>query len=126
MYEITIENSFSAAHRLNEYHGKCESVHGHNWKVQIVIESAELNKAGMVLDFKIAKNYLRNILKKLDHQFLNEIYPFNEINPTSENLAAFIYRELKKKFKKNRYDVAKVTVFETEHSSASFSRKEAG
>ena len=119
MYEIVVTGSFSSAHNLREYKGKCEAVHGHNWKVKVIIMSEELNSEGMVIDFNLAKKYLNNILKKLDHKYINEIEPFDKINPTSENIAKFIFQEMSQMIEGN-LKVKKVTVWETETSSASY------
>jgi len=119
MYEIEVTGSFSSAHNLREYKGKCEVVHGHNWKVKVIIMSEELNSEGMVIDFNLAKKYLNNILKKLDHKYINEIEPFDKINPTSENIAKFIFQEMSGMIEGN-LKVKKVTVWETETSSASY------
>lgn len=119
-YIITIESYFSAAHRLRGYRGKCENLHGHNWKVQINISSDRLDKTGMVFDFKEAKRLLGNILVLIDHKQLNEISFFKRRNPTSEIIAEFIFNKYQKKIK-TPLGLKSVTVWETPTSSATFS-----
>lgn len=136
MFEVRVEGSFSSAHRLREYKGKCEALHGHNWKVEVFIESQNLDKIGMVTDFKKIKKLLSEVLEKLDHAFLNDIAYFkkiqpvrkksiknklklsNGVNPTSENIAKYIFDQLQAKDKK--LNLKKVTVWESDNSAASF------
>ena len=120
MFEILVEDYFSAAHRLRNYQGKCEKLHGHNWKVQVLVVAEKLDKAGMLLDFKELKVRLENILQKLDHRCLNEVSPFDKLNPTSENLAQFVYQELKNNLVDTQANLSKVTVWETEKACASY------
>ena len=116
MYTVTIRTEFNAAHRLIDYHGKCESLHGHNWIVEVTVQSENLDKAGMVMDFSDLKREVSSLLENLDHKFLNELEPFKEQNPTSENIARFIYDSLKPVYK----NLTKVTVWETPTSCASY------
>ena len=95
MYEVMVEGNFSAAHNLRGYRKKCEKLHGHNWKVRVGIRGGKLDKYGMLIDFRDVKDYLEKIIKKLDHKYLNEISHFKVTNPTSENIARFIYNDLK-------------------------------
>lgn len=121
MYEIMVEDSFNAAHRLKGYQGECEGLHGHNWKVQALVMGKELDKTGLLLDFKELKTQLKKVLQKLDHHYLNEISPFDKLNPTSENLARFIFEELKKILVSSQFQLSKITVWETERAAASYS-----
>lgn len=116
MYTITIRTEFNAAHRLRDYHGKCESLHGHNWSVEVKVRSEKLDKTGMVLDFSDLKKKVSEFLEILDHKFLNELEPFKDKNPTSENIARFIYDGLKPMCR----DLLEITVWETPTSSASY------
>jgi len=116
MYNIKVELSFSSAHNLRGYKGKCESLHGHNWKVEAVVTSNTLDKCGMVMDFKILKTALKEILESLDHKYLNDIPYFKKVNPTSENIAKFIYQKIKLRIKK----ISAVTVWESENSAATY------
>ena len=120
MYEVIVEGSFSAAHNLRSYKKKCEKLHGHNWKVRVGIRGGELDRTGMLIDFTEVKDYLEGILEKLDHKYLNEISHFKVTNPTSENIARFIYTELKARLKGSRYGVSKVTVWESDTTSATY------
>lgn len=121
-YSITIEKYFSAAHKLRGYEGKCENIHGHNWKVHVTISSEYLDKIGMIMDFKDAKKILDRILNNLDHTQLENITFFKKHNPTSERIAEYIFKEYQNKLK-NDCLIQKVTVWETVSSSASFDGK---
>lgn len=115
MHSIKVEANFSSAHNLRGYKGKCEGLHGHNWKVELVV-CGKLDKIGMVADFRIVKNKLNSILEKLDHKYLNNIAYFKKVNPTSENIAKYIYDCLKNKLP----GIKSVTVWESENSSATY------
>src|SRR3989304_1721426 len=99
MYELTIISDFAAAHNLRGYEGECENLHGHNWKVEVMVTSKELNKIGLAVDFRVLKKMLEGILEKLDHKYLNEILPFDKENPSSENIARYIFNQFKKEIK---------------------------
>ena len=121
MFELTVISDFSAAHKLRGYAGKCENLHGHNWKVSVVVESKDLNRIGIVMDFKDIKKELNNVLEKLDHKDLNNLVFFKKINPSSENIASFIYSRISYKLKDKGVNVKKVSVWETDTSCASYS-----
>ena len=123
MYELMVHAQFSSAHSLRGYQGKCEALHGHNWKVEIQITAETLDKLGMVIDFKVLKQNLHHIIQRLDHKHLNDIPPFDSLNPSSENIAFYIFQELKKSLTPERITLAKVTVWESDDSSASYSEK---
>jgi 6-pyruvoyltetrahydropterin/6-carboxytetrahydropterin synthase len=116
MYSIKVESYFSAAHNLRAYKGKCESLHGHNWKVEALVTRSQPDKTGMVLDFGDLKIKLNNILEKLDHKYLNDIPYFKKVNPTSENIARYIYDSLKSQV----LSLESVTVWENNTSSATY------
>lgn len=116
MYNIKIEASFSAAHNLRGYKGKCEELHGHNWKVEVAAQKEGLDKIGMVLDFKYLKMVVKEALEEFDHKYLNKIPYFSKVNPTSENIAKYIYNKLKPKIS----IIKSVTVWESENSSATY------
>jgi 6-pyruvoyltetrahydropterin/6-carboxytetrahydropterin synthase len=116
MFSVKVEGNFSSAHNLRGYKGKCEVLHGHNWKIELVAAKDELDKTGMVLDFKYLKMQLNKILDKLDHRYLNRISYFKKVNPTSENIARYIYESLKTKIPV----IKSVTVWENATSSATY------
>jgi len=123
MYELMVYTHFSSAHSLRGYKGKCEELHGHNWKVGVQLEAETLDNLGMVIDFTILKQELHKIIQRLDHKHLNDIPPFDALNPSSENIAFYIFQELNKLLTHDRIVVAKVTVWESDDSSASYSEK---
>lgn len=120
MFEILVKSEFSAAHRLRNLHGKCEKLHGHNWKVEVSVESKRLTRDGLVMDFGILKQKLNQILKEFDHQFLNELPYFANDEPSSENIAKYIFIKLKKELKNDRVVLKKVSAWESETSCASY------
>ena len=122
MFEIKVKADFSAAHNLRNYEGKCERLHGHNWIVEALFRYKELDKDGLAVDFKIAKAALKDSIERLDHSYLNEVDFFKNSNPTSENIAKFIYDSVKKKIR-NIYSVA---VWENEKSCAIYSELDRG
>jgi len=115
-YKLSVTKTFSSAHCLREYKGKCENIHGHNWKVCAAFCGKELDKTGMLIDFTDLKAHLGNIMSALDHKFLNEQPPFDKINPTAENIAAFIFEQLKTA-ETETAKVCEVEVWESETSS---------
>ncbi len=120
MYKIEIKSEFSAAHSLKDYQGKCENLHGHNWQIEAEFESSELNSIGLVEDFGVLKKLLREVLFEFDHTHLNELPAFKNINPTSENIARYIFNNLGRKLRAPSYKLTKITVWETETSAASY------
>jgi queuosine biosynthesis protein QueD len=94
MFELTTIVDFEAAHRLPDYPGKCSRLHGHNWRVEVTVAGPELDGLGMLIDFRVLKQEITKIIETLDHYYLNEIEPFRDQNPTAENIARYIYREL--------------------------------
>lgn len=120
MYELTVEVDFSAAHQLRGYKGKCEKMHGHNWKIQINVMSHELNKLDLAIDFDELKKMAREIIQPLDHVFLNDVFPFTEKNPSSENIAKWIFDSMKKKLGNGNVQISAVTVWESSTASASY------
>ena len=121
MFELSVEVSFSAAHQLRGYKGKCENMHGHNWKVQVSVMSEDLNDIDLVIDFHELKKMAREVIAPLDHAYLNDIFPFTEKNPSSENMAKWIFDCMKKKIADNAVRVSAVTVWESDTSSATYS-----
>jgi 6-pyruvoyltetrahydropterin/6-carboxytetrahydropterin synthase len=122
MYEIKIKTDFAAAHCLREVGGKCESLHGHNFTVEVAIESEALDELGMVIDFRILKTKTQAVLQALDHRYLNELPLFKGKNPSSENLASYIFEELARQIDQQGYWVSWVAVCESETSRATYRR----
>jgi 6-pyruvoyltetrahydropterin/6-carboxytetrahydropterin synthase len=120
VYEILIQDTFSSAHRLREYGGKCEELHGHNWRVDVVVRADRLDDIGLAIDFRILKDHTRRILGALDHAFLNELTPFRDVNPSSENIARYIFDRLSQALAEAPVRVARVNVWESDHSCASY------
>jgi len=116
MFRLKIEGSFSSAHNLRGYKGKCEDLHGHNWRVEISAQSTELDDIGMLLDFKYLKNKLNAVLETMDHKYLNKLVFFKRINPTSENIAKYVYDQLKPRIPL----LNSVTVWENSTSAATY------
>lgn len=104
MFELVVNGAFEAAHRLVDYPGKCNRLHGHSWTVEMSVKGNKLDKIGMVADFKVLKNLLMEVLDAMDHQYLNELPQFATINPTAEHIAQYIYEAVEK------HDVFKSTV----------------
>ncbi len=120
MYEISIQTSFSAAHRLRNYQGDCEALHGHNWKVQVTVQSRTLNDIGLAIDFKTLKKITGETLDRMDHACLNDIAPFCDINPSSENIARVLYEEMKTSLTACGVSLLKVSVWESDNAWASY------
>ena len=121
MYELTVETGFASAHQLRGYKGKCENMHGHNWKVQISVTAERLNEIDIGIDFHDLKRMAEEVIAPLDHAFLNDIFPFTEKNPSSENIAKWIFDSLRKKLQENdTIRVSSVTVWESDTASASY------
>lgn len=120
MYEITVISNFSGAHRLRYLHGKCEELHGHNWKVEVSVASNQLGKEGVVIDFGILKQKVEKILKPLDHTYLNDLPFFSGIEPSSENIAKYIFDRLKTELKGYHVTLKKATAWESETSCATY------
>ena len=118
MYEVSRDHHFSSAHQLRGYGGKCESLHGHNWKLRIVARAEELDHLGMVIDFKLLKDALNELLESLDHTFLNEVEPFDKINPTAENIARFIAEDIDSRITDDRVSIHRCEVWESDGSRA--------
>ncbi len=121
MFEICVEHTFAAGHALRNYHGKCENVHGHNYRVQVAIEGPELDENGLLHDFADLKKRLRATSEYLDHQFINDLKPFDLVNPSAENIARFICEEVQKGL--SNAQISFVKVWETDTSSATYRPK---
>ena len=122
MYEVSVDETFAAAHNLRDYHGKCEDLHGHNYKVRVVLAGKELDATGLLYDFVHLKRVIQNVIREMDHKYLNELAPFDKLNPSAENIARHIHDQTAKQLlvTPNGTAVASVTVWETETSAATF------
>ena len=115
MYEITVEQFFEAAHFLRGYRGKCENIHGHRYKVRVRLKTGKLNEIGLSYDFTDIKLHLKGILERFDHSSLNDIPPFDKINPSAENIAGTIYSELKSRLSAESVTISAVEIWENPH-----------
>ena len=120
MYTISVEQHFDAAHYLRGYQGKCEALHGHRFGVVARLEAAQLDDIGMAYDFTLLKQHLGEILGRFDHTCLNDVPPFDEINPSSENIAATIYQELGPKLAGAPVSIVCIEVWESPQSGVSY------
>ena len=123
-YTLKVTLDFAAAHQLRDYPGECSQLHGHNWKLEVEIEANALDDMGMGLDFKVIKEHARAVTDRLDHQHLNELEPFVTVNPTAENIAAYIYRELGTRLNNDRVRVGAITLWETERACVRYTEKQ--
>lgn len=120
MFEVSVKGSFSGAHRLKGYRGKCETLHGHNWDIEVFVGTKRLDHGSLSIDFKILKKRLNDVLDLLDHRDLNGIEFFKKGNPSAENIAKFVYMKLKKALKGERVSLRRVSVWETRDSCATY------
>lgn len=123
MFRLKILTSFAAAHCLINYQGDCENLHGHNWRVEVTVRAHDLDDAGLGIDFKILKAETNQLLKTLDHKYLNELSPFHGISPSSENIARYLFRELSYKLNTDNIKVEIITVWESDFACASYSEE---
>jgi 6-pyruvoyltetrahydropterin/6-carboxytetrahydropterin synthase len=120
MYEISVEMHFDAAHFLRDYNGKCENLHGHRYTVVAKVRAEKPNKTGLAYDFTDLKKNLGEIIDRYDHHCLNEVTPYDKLNPSAENIAKTIYDELKEKLPKEKVTLTSVSAFETPHQGAEY------
>jgi 6-pyruvoyltetrahydropterin/6-carboxytetrahydropterin synthase len=121
MFEVTIEETFAAGHALRNYHGKCENVHGHNYRCQVSIQGEKLDEIGLLVDFVELKRVVHSVLDRMDHQWLNEFPPFDVLNPSAENMAKFIYDEVSSGLQaKGGIRVQSIRLWETDTASATY------
>jgi 6-pyruvoyltetrahydropterin/6-carboxytetrahydropterin synthase len=123
MYELKVVTRFAAAHRLTMVGTKCENLHGHNWKIEVILTGENLDEAGVVMDFGDVKTRLREIIGRLDHQYLNELAMFQGRQPTSERIAAYIAAELQQAILRPAVRVSRVSAWESEDACATFIAK---
>jgi 6-pyruvoyltetrahydropterin/6-carboxytetrahydropterin synthase len=120
MYELKIITEFSAAHNLRNFRGKCEALHGHNWKVEVVVRGSGLDDSGVVLDFAEVKGATKEIMEEIDHRYLNDLPFFTTHNPSSENIARYIFERLQNKIDNDRVRVSRVTAWESQDACATY------
>lgn len=121
MFEVSVEETFSAGHALRGYKGKCENPHGHNYRVRVSLVGEELDKIGLLYDFTALKQAMKQAIEQLDHKFLNDFPPFNTVNPSAENLARWFYERAAERLPAgNGIRVDAVTVWETDTTAATF------
>jgi len=121
MFEVTIEETFAAGHALRNYRGKCENVHGHNYRAEVTLRGAELDAIGLLVDFVELKRVVHAVLDRMDHQWLNDFPPFDALNPSAENMAKYIYDEVSAALTaKEGVRVAWVRLWETDTASAAY------
>jgi 6-pyruvoyltetrahydropterin/6-carboxytetrahydropterin synthase len=121
VYEVTVKKSFSAAHVIDAIGGKCETLHGHNFAVEVSISGAKLNAEGLLVDFRVLKQWTDEVLDTLDHKYLNDIEYFKDVNPSSEHIARFIHDKIAEKARGYDFEVTRVTVWESENARVSYS-----
>lgn len=125
MYELKVVTDFSAAHNLRNFRGKCEALHGHNWKVEVVVSGSDLDDTGVVLDFAEIKAATREVIGEMDHRYLNELPFFTTYNPSSENIARYIFERLREKIDSDRIRVSRVSAWESADACATYRRESA-
>jgi 6-pyruvoyltetrahydropterin/6-carboxytetrahydropterin synthase len=119
-YTVKVINHFASAHTLRNYPGACQRMHGHNWKLETKVVANELDEMGMAVDFKVIKKAVQALADQLDHRYLNEIPPFDVINPTAENIAQWFFKRLSETLNDERIRVKSVTIWETEFACATY------
>lgn len=122
MYEVSVDETFAAAHNLRNYKGKCENLHGHNYKVRVTLSGKELDSTGLLYDFVHLKQAIQGVIRSLDHTYLNERVPFDVLNPSAENIARYIFDETAKQLPKsaNGAGIASITVWESDVTAATY------
>jgi|TARA_B100001059_G_scaffold232967_1_gene271873 6-pyruvoyltetrahydropterin/6-carboxytetrahydropterin synthase len=120
MFKLIVKKEFSSAHILHGHPGNCKRMHGHNWLVEAEVQGDNTNEIGMVIDFKDIKNNLKEIISNLDHQFLNDLEPFINENPTAENISKYIYKELSNNINTDNIKVSKIKLWETNNSAVTY------
>ena len=123
LYNLKIVTDFASAHTLRNYPGACSRMHGHNWKVELEIVANKLNELGIAIDFKAMKKSTNEVCDRLDHQYLNDIAPFDIINPTAENIAAYLYSEIGRLVNTDFVKVRAVTLWETERACVRYTEE---
>jgi 6-pyruvoyltetrahydropterin/6-carboxytetrahydropterin synthase len=122
MYEVSVDETFAAAHNLRGYKGKCENLHGHNYKVRVTLSGKEVDSVGLLYDFVHLKQVIQSVIRSLDHKYLNELPPFDVLNPSAENIARYIYEQAAKQLHQapNGAGVSSITVWESDVTAATY------
>ncbi len=121
MFEVSVEETFAAGHALRNYRGKCENQHGHNYRVQVTFSGPELDDTGLLVDFVAIKKLMQTVVDKLDHQYLNDVAPFDVLNPSAENMAKYFYDEISGGLEHSTpAKLGQVKIWETDTSSATY------
>lgn len=123
VYTLKVLTEFASAHTLTNYPGACARMHGHNWKVELEVSATRLDDIGIAIDFKTMKREANKVCDELDHRYLNEIPPFDQINPTAENLAAYLYQRLSETINSESVKVSAVTLWETDRACVRYSEE---
>jgi 6-pyruvoyltetrahydropterin/6-carboxytetrahydropterin synthase len=122
MYHLTVHSHFAAAHNLLHYQGDCENLHGHNWKVEVTVGANQLDRSGLGVDFKVLKRETKKVLESLDHTYLNQLPDFQQVSPSSENIARYLFEKLAAVLNDGNVRVEKVNVWESDYACASFTQ----
>ena len=120
MYELKIVSQVAAAHQLREFQGKCEQLHGQNWKIEVYVTGDTLGEDGLLIDFGLIKKDTKKVLGELDHKFLNELEPFKKENPSSENIARYIYESISHTLNNDAIRISKVSAWESDTACATY------
>ncbi len=120
MFEVSVDYTFAAGHALRGYKGKCENVHGHNYKVQVIVAGEQLDSTGLLIDFVDLRRAIKGLVERLDHRFLNDLAPFDRVNPSAENIAKYFNDELEPQIGQRGLKVQAITVWETDTTSATY------
>ena len=120
MYELKVVTKFAAAHQLTMVGAKCENMHGHNWKIEVHVTGEKLDKGGVIMDFGVIKKHVREIMSQLDHKYLNELEFFQQSQPSSENIACFVARELQQRMDHPSVRVSRVAAWESDDACATY------
>jgi 6-pyruvoyltetrahydropterin/6-carboxytetrahydropterin synthase len=124
LYELKVISDFAAAHNLRNFRGKCENLHGHNWRIEVVVRGTELDQSGVVVDFGEVKQVIRDLLSEIDHKYLNDLPYFTTHNPSSENIARYLFDRLSEQANKGSRWIHSVTAWESDDACATYLKTE--
>ena len=123
IYTLKVLADFASAHTLRDYPGACSRMHGHNWKIEAEVQATQLNELGMAIDFKEIKREVRAIADELDHRYLNDLAPFQDINPTAENIARYFFQRLAQRLNNERVHVSALAIWETDRACVRYTEQ---